>query len=490
MPCDNHRRLGIPQQPVPKRDPVQRVKSWDETFLGYSLETAIVEAERCIHCPTAPCQEACPVGNDIPGALALLEEGDIAAAANVFRDTSDLPEMCGRLCPQESLCQGACVVGFAIRTDGEGRQPPVAIGKLETFVTDHQRRAEGFPMPELPPASGKRVAVVGSGPAGLAVSEQLARRGHSCTVFDAWPEPGGVLLYGIPNFKMGKEILNEKLAFLRNLGVEFVLNTRIGSEVTIDDLFRRGYDAVFVGAGAGVGGQMRIPGEELEGVFQATEFLVRGNLEPHQLPEEMREPLPVGREVLVVGGGDTSMDCVRTAVRLGAKGVTCMYRRTEREQTGREEERRHALEEGVQFQYLTAPVRFLGEGGHVTAAECVRMRLGAPDDSGRRRPEPVPGSEFTVPVDTVVLAIGYSADELLEETTPGLHTDKRSHLIRVGEDHSTSRRGVFAGGDNVNGADLVVTALADGRRAAEAIHRYLQSPEVGVSGQPAGRQVP
>jgi len=475
LPCENHRRLEIPVQPAPKQDAAQRVQNWDEAFLGYDLDTAVIEAQRCIHCPTSPCQEACPVGNDIPGALLLLERGDIIGAANVFRETSNLPEMCGRLCPQESLCEGSCVVGFAIRTADMGRQPPVAIGKLESFITDYQRRTDGFPLPELPPPSGKKAAIVGSGPASLAVAEQLTRMGHACTVFEAWPEPGGVLLYGIPNFKMRKEILAQKLDFLRSIGVEFVCNTWIGRDVTIDDLFARGYHAVFVGTGAGVGGQMRIPGEELAGVYQATEFLVRGNLEPHQLPQQMRQPLPLGRHVLVVGGGDTSMDCVRTAVRLGAKSVTCMYRRTEHEQKGREEERRHAREEGVQFQYLTAPTRFAGENGHVSAAECQRMRLGDPDESGRRRPEPVPGSEFTIPADTVVLAIGYSADDLLEETTPGLHTDKRSHLIRVRDDHSTSRRGLFAGGDNVNGADLVVTALADGRRAAEAIHHYLQS---------------
>ncbi|MEX0800786.1 MAG: NADPH-dependent glutamate synthase [Dehalococcoidia bacterium] len=453
---------------------MERIKNWDESFLGYSLEQAQIEAERCIHCPTAPCQEACPVGNDIPGAFLLLEEGDVMGAANMFRETSELPEMCGRLCPQESLCEGACVVGFAIRTADMGRQPPVSIGKLESFVADYQRRTEGVPLPELPPSTGRKVAIVGSGPAGIAVAEQLTKKGHSCAVFDSWPEPGGVLLYGIPNFKMRKEILQDKLDYLQKLGVEFVCNTRVGGDVTIDDLFQQGYDAVFLGTGAGVGGEMRIPGEELGEVYQATEFLVRGNLEPQQLPESMREPLPVGKNVLVVGGGDTSMDCVRTAIRLGAETVTCMYRRTEHEQKGREEERRHAREEGVQFQYLTVPTRFVGENGRVSGAECVRMRLGEPDESGRRRPEPVPGSEFTMPADTVVLAIGYSADDLLQDTTPGLHTD-RGNLIRVDEDFSTSRKGVFAGGDNVNGADLVVTALADGRRAAEAIHGYLKS---------------
>ena len=474
MTHENLKRLEIPVQPVAKQDPAKRVKNWDEAFLGYDLETAMIEAERCIHCPTAPCQEACPVGNDIPGSLILLEEGDVFGAADVFRRTSELPEMCGRLCPQESLCEGACVVGFAIRPAPFGKQPPVAIGKLESFVTDYQRRIMGFPVPELPPPTGKRVAVVGSGPAGLGVAEQLTKRGHSCAVFDAWPEPGGVLLYGIPNFKMQKEILQEKLDFLRQLGIEFIGNTVIGRDISIDDLFEQGYHAVFVGTGAGVGGQMRIPGEELAGVYQATEFLVRGNLKPEQLPQEMRAPLQIGRHVIVVGGGDTSMDCVRTAVRLGAETVTCMYRRTESEQKGREEERRHAREEGVQFMYLTAPIRFLGENGHVAAAECQRMRLGEPDESGRRRPEPLPGSEFSLPTDTVVLAIGYSPDDLLEQTTPGLRTSD-SKRVRVDEEFQTTRPGVFAGGDNVNGADLVVTALADGRRAAEAIHSYLES---------------
>jgi len=474
MSCDNHRRLEIPVQPVPKQDPQERIKNWDESYLGYSLEAAIIEAERCIHCPTAPCQEACPTGNDIPRALSLLEKGDVFGAAAVFRETSNLPEMCGRLCPQESLCEGACVVGFAIRPAPYGKQPPVSIGKLEYFIADYQRKHGGVPLPELPPDTGRKVAVIGSGPAGLAVAEQLRKRGHACTVFESWPVPGGVLLYGIPNFKMRKEILQDKLDYLRRMGIEFVCNTVVGRDITIDGLFEQGFDAVFLGTGAPVGGRMKIPGEELESVYQATEFLVRGNLEPEQLPENMRQPLDVkGKRVLVVGGGDTSMDCVRTAIRLGASRVTCMYRRTEAEQKGREEERKHAREEGVEFMYLTVPTKFTGENGRVTAAECQRMQLGAPDESGRRRPEPVKGSEFTLPVDIVVLAIGYEPDELLEKTTPGLRTTNWK-TVRVDEDYHTTRPGVFAGGDTVRGADLVVTAMADGRRAAEAIHHYLE----------------
>jgi len=403
----------------------------------------------------------------------LLEKGDVEGAANKFRETSNLPEMCGRLCPQEVLCEGACVVGFAIRPAPFGKQPPVSIGKLEAFVADYQRQHGGVPLPKLPAPTGKRVAIIGSGPAGLAVAEELTKRGHSCTVFESWPVPGGVLLYGIPNFKMRKEILQDKLSWLERLGVKFVCNTVVGRDVTIDGLFQQGFHAVFLGTGAPVGGRMRIPGEELENIYQATEFLVRGNLAPEQLPENMRAPLKVGRNVLVVGGGDTSMDCVRTAVRLGAEKVTCMYRRTEAEQKGREEERRHAAEEGVEFMYLTTPIRFIGEDGKVVAAECQRMQLGEPDESGRRRPEPVPGSEFIYPADTVVLAIGYNPDDLLEKTTPGLRTTHWK-TVRVDEDYQTTRPGVFAGGDTVRGADLVVTAMADGRRAALAIQHYLE----------------
>ena len=473
---DNHRRLLIPVQPVPKQKPAERIKNWDEAFLGYTLESAVVEAERCIHCPTAPCQEACPTDNDIPRALLFLEDGDIDGAAAVFRETSTLPDMCGRLCPQESLCEGACVVGFAIRPEPYGKQPPVSIGKLEAFIADWQRRNEGVPLPQVAPPTGRRVAIIGSGPAGIAVAEDLTKRGHRVTVYESWPVPGGVLLYGIPNFKMRKEILDYKIEWLEQLGVDFRCNTRVGEDVTVDSLFEEGVDAVFLGTGAPVGGQMRIDGEELAGVYQATEFLVRGNLEPEQLPPAMREPLDVaGKRVLVVGGGDTSMDCVRTAIRLGASEVTCMYRRTEAEQKGREEERVHAREEGTDFMYLTVPHKFEGDAdGRVVSAECRRMQLGAPDESGRRRPEPIPGSEFTLAVDIVVLAIGYEPDDLLEKTTPGLRTTNWK-TVRVDEDFQTTRQGVFAGGDNVNGADLVVTAMADGRRAAIAIDNYLQS---------------
>jgi glutamate synthase (NADPH/NADH) small chain len=470
-----HRRLSVAVQPVPKQDATERVKNFDEVYVGFDVNAAKIEASRCIQCPSAPCQEACPVGNDIPGAFALLEVGDILGAADKFRETSNLPEMCGRLCPQEKLCEGACVVGFAIRADGR-KEPPVTIGKLEAFCTDYQRtELSGYPLPRyMPEPTGRKVALVGSGPASLAVAEILALEGHKATVFEFWPEPGGVLVYGIPNFKMRKSIVDDYLAHLGKLGVDFVCNTYVGRDVTIDDLFRDGYDAVFLGTGAGVGNKMGLEGEDLAGVYAATDWLVKGNLLPEALPEGMRDPLPKPTNVVVIGGGDTSMDCVRTAVRLGAERTICVYRRTEAEMLGRAEERKNAREEGVEFAMLTLPTRIIGENGRVVAVELQKMELGEPDSSGRRAPKPVKGSEYIVPADVVAIAIGYGADPIVPKTTMGLSTDSKS-LVKIDPMGRTSRPGIFAGGDNVNGADLVVTALADGRRAAEAISNYLKT---------------
>ena len=472
-------RLAIPRQRLPKQTPAERVRNFDETYQALDLDAAIVEAARCIDCPSAPCMAACPVGNDIPAALMLLERGELEAAANKFRETSTLPEMCGRLCPQESLCEGDCVVAFAIRPDGS-KQPPVAIGRLEAFVSDRQREAHGgFPLPAVAAPSGRSCAVIGSGPAGLTVAETLALRGHDCTVFEAWPEPGGVLLYGIPNFKMRKEILAEKIDYLRRLGVRFVTNTRIGEDVSFEDLHDRdGYDAVFIGVGAWIGGRLGIEGEEqLRNVYTATEFLVRGNLDEDQLPDTLQEPPFIGDHAVVIGGGDTSMDCVRTAVRLGAKQVTCVYRRTEAEMLGRAEERTHAREEGVRFEYLTTPIRFIGDDdGNVSGVELIRMELGEPDASGRRRPVPLEGSNFTVPASSVAIAIGYNADEQFTSHAE-VETD-RWNLVSVDPvTHRTNIPYIFAGGDAVNGADLVVTAIADAKRAATWIHQYLGNLE-------------
>jgi glutamate synthase (NADPH/NADH) small chain len=462
---DRKERLQVPPQHMPKQDPAERVHNWQETYLGFDIEFAKLEAHRCIQCPAAPCVKACPVHNDIPGALLKLENGDVIGSANVFRETSNLPEICGRICPQEVLCEGHCVVGK--------NNIPVQIGKLEFFVSDWQRRSDGLPHRAQQPSTGRTVAVVGAGPAGLAVAEELALNGHRCTVYDAWAEPGGILLYGIPSFKLSKEIVREKIDLLRCLGVQFVQNTVIGRDLSFAELAAR-HDAVFLGIGAGVGGHLAIEGEDLPQVYVATDFLVRGNVAPEDRPVEMQERVEAGERVVVIGGGDTSMDCVRTARRLGAAEVSCVYRRTESEMRGREEERQNARDEGVRFLYLTIPLRFVAdEAGRLTSVLCQRMELGEADESGRRRPMPVPGSEFGIDCDTAVIAIGYSADPVLAEPGLGVELDRAGLVLIDRETGRTNVPGVFAGGDDVNGADLVVTALADGRRAAFAMHRYL-----------------
>jgi glutamate synthase (NADPH/NADH) small chain len=462
---DRKARLKIPPQPVPKQKPKERARNWDEVYLGYDLPAARLEATRCIQCPAAPCQVACPLHNDIPGAFWKLEQGDVLAAAEVFRSTNPAPDMCGRLCPQEILCEGSCVVGK--------KALPVAIGKLEAFIADQQQAMGGRAVPELPSSTGKRVAVVGSGPAGLAVAEELARRGHAVKLFEAWPKPGGVLRYGIPSFKMDKRHVDQQVEYLRKLGVEFAFNVRVGHDITIDELLALGFHAVFLGHGAGRGSHLNAPGDDLDGIHMATEFLVRMNLPPQELPGHLRRPIDVGRRVVVIGGGDTAMDCVRSALRGGAEEVVCAYRRTEAEMGGRTEERHNADKEGIRFHYLVAPIRFIGDdSGRVRAVRLQRMELGEPDDSGRPRPVPIPGSEFEMDADTVVVAIGFKVEKALSETADLEATDWGT--VAADEGGHTSRPGVFAAGDNVRGADLVVTALADAKRAAAAIDRYLR----------------
>ena len=475
---DRKARFAIPAQKILKQDPLERRCNWDEVVLGFENEqAAVTEANRCIQCPGAPCIKACPIENDIPSALWELEQGHFAEAASVFRLTSTMPEVCGRICPQERLCEGACVVG-----NPKKKPPtlPVAIGRLEAFVADYQRHAQGFPKPTLAPSTGKRVAIVGAGPAGLTVAELLVCAGHHAVIYDAWPEAGGILRYGIPNFKLKKSITEEKIRFLQELGVEFVCNSKIGVDITVDQLLAEGFHAVFLGHGAGIGASARIPGEDLGNVYSATDYLVRGNLTPDELPEGQRAPLVLGKDVVVVGGGDTAMDCVRTSVRLARQQgndatVTCLYRRTEVEMPGREAERTHAKDEGVQFHFLTAPLRFVDDGkGKVSKIECITMELGEPDASGRRRPVPVKGSEHLVDADTVVLALGYWGDEEFAEKVGGIE-HKEGLILVDGGTGVTARAGVFAGGDCVRGADLVVTAIAEGQRAARGILDYLET---------------
>ena len=469
---DRKARLAIPAQRPAKQHPETRIANWDEVSHLFDPGVAMQEAMRCIQCPAAPCQRACPVHNDIPRSFWLLENGDFGGAANVFRETSELPEMCGRLCPQERLCEGHCVVGK--------NALPVAIGKLETFATEWQRANGGEPAPEAVPRTGKRVAVVGSGPAGIAVAERLARRGHLVVIYEAWSRPGGVLRYGIPTFKQNKAAIDRKFRDIEALGVTVITSTRVGEDVAWATL-TADFDAVFIGIGAQSGTRLGIPGEDAPQLLVATDFLVRANLAPDDLPESMREPLGSPRRVVVVGGGDTSMDCVRSARRLGAEEVTLVYRRTEAEMQGRIEERLHAAEEGVQFAYLSAPVSVvLSDAGEVRALRCQRMALGPADDTGRRRPEPIWDSEFDIAADMIVVAIGYGVDEEWGEVVPSMVRDRWGRIVADPDTLQTSLPGVFAGGDDVNGADLVVTALADGHRAAEAIHAYLEGALPGA----------
>lgn len=464
------RRRLIPRQYMPKQPPSQRIFNFDEVYLGFDAETARIEASRCLQCPhPAPCQLACPLHNDIPAAMWLIAQGDFLGAAARYRLTSNLPEICGRVCPQEKLCQGSCAVGK--------HDLPVYMGRLEAFVADYQRRTIGcIPPPRILRPTGRRVAVVGAGPAGMTVAEELRRRGHAITVFEALPRPGGLLVYGIPSFKLNKDrVVRSKIDQLYEMGIEFVFNTFIGKDITVDQLIEsEDFDAVFLGTGTWINAKMEVPGEDLKGIYEATDFLMKFNLPPEYLPERLQGPMRIGKRVAVIGGGDTAMDCVRTAIRAGAEEVTCVYRRTEAEMPGKIEERNNAREEGVKFEWLTAPIRFIGNSeGWVEAMECIRMALGEPDKSGRRRPVPQKGTEFIRDVDTVVTALGYWPDPIMGKTTRDLETDKWG-LIKVDKATGrTSRREIFAAGDNVHGADLVVTAVAAARRAALAMNTYL-----------------
>ena len=468
LPVDRKFRVNTPFLDLDLRPPGERTCDFEAVVLDFSSERAMLEASRCIHCPDpAPCMLACPPHNDIPSALWLIEQGRFGEAAALYHLTSSLPEICGRVCPHEQLCQGSCVLNKQHR--------PVLTGQLETFAADFERRGPGYSIP-LGPSTGKRVAVIGAGPAGLACTDVLLQQGHAVSIFESKPAPGGLLVYGIPNFKLAKDVWLEKWQEFERAGVEFVPNVRIGLDKTIDDLFAEGFGAVFIGVGSEVDAKMEdTPGTDLPGVFEATDFLIRGNVERALLPPDMQEPLEIGRRVVVIGGGDTASDCLRTALRLGAEEVTCLYRRTEKEMPGGKKDRQMARDEGARYRFLTQPIRFIaGQDGRLAAVECLEMRLGEPDAKGRRRPVAIEGSNFSVACDTAILALGYWPDPILGKTTPELETHDWG-LISVTdrETGATSRPGVFSGGDCVTGPDLVVTAMVAGRKAAAAIHEYL-----------------
>ena len=456
--------MTMTKTPMPEQDPKVRARNFEEVALGYTPQQAMEEAARCLGCKKPKCVEGCPVNIRIPEFIGKVAEGDFQAAYEIITSTNALPALSGRVCPQESQCECRCVRGVK----GE----PVAIGRLERFVADWYRENVNA-MPEKVPSNGIAVAVVGSGPAGLTCASDLAKKGYEVTMFEALHTAGGVLVYGIPEFRLPKAIVANEVKKLEAQDVKVMTNMVIGQVLSIDDLFSMGFKAVFVGSGAGLPMFMHIPGESLKGVYSANEYLTRTNLMKAYTPEA-DTPIIQSKAVAVVGGGNVAMDGARCAMRLGADKVYIVYRRGEAEMPARQEERHHAKEEGIEFKTLCNPVEILGdEDGRVKGIKCIRMELGEPDASGRRRPMEIPGSEFTLDVDTVIMALGTSPNPLIRSTTPGLETNRKGCLI-VDENEMTTRDGVFAGGDAVTGAATVILAMGAGKKGAEAIDAYLK----------------
>ncbi len=480
-PVPMKERMKIPPKDEKKRPVSERVKDRGEIYIPFTEEEVIEQAQRCIECKKPGCMtEGCPLHNRIPDWVRHVAAGDFAEAARISNMTSNLPEICGRVCPQYKLCEGHCKL--AKKTGA------VRIGKIERFINDWVREHGGLPVPDIPPPTGFKVACVGSGPAGIAVADELRKKGHEVTVFEKKDMPGGLLVYGIPPFKLDKDVVRARIERLRKMGVEFVTGTEIGKDIPLVDLKeKQGFDAAFVGIGAPLCKSARVEGEDLERVFTADEFLIANNVPKEDRPEGFEDDIPVGKSVIVFGGGNTAMDCVRTAVRAGYKKVYCFYRRSQLEMPAGEKERVNAEEEGVSFEYLVAPKSFHADGsGSVQQVECFRMELGEPDESGRRRPIRIDGSEFRVEVDTVVLAIGYDNDQAFGSAVPGLEIDKWGCFLVDEETGQTSLEWLFAGGDAVHGADLVVTAVAAGRRAAAGIHQYLTGEPLWEEEEEAG----
>ena len=462
-------RMKVPRQHMPEQAPQLRATNFTEVNLGYSTELARQEAIRCLECAKPACTNDCPVGVRVKEFVQLIVTGDFLAAAAKIREDNVLPAITGRVCPQEDHCEGGCLMGKKVQSLG--------IGYLERFVADYEQQHLDFNNIPKAPSTGKKVAIVGSGPSGLTAAGDLVQKGHQVHVFEALHEIGGVLVYGIPEFRLPKQIIREQVDYMRAMGVEFETDVVVGRTVTIDELMNgESYDAVFIGTGAGLPQFMGVPGEHLNGVYSANEFLTRINLmHAYEFPRYDEPMLDLaGKNVAVIGGGNTALDAIRSALRLGAGKAYVLYRRSEAEMPARAEEVKHARQEGIDFQVLTAPIEFLSDGkGWLTAARCQRIELGEPDASGRRRPVPIGGSEFDLPLSANVIAIGTSANPIVQSTTPGLQTNKRGYIDTDQSTQRTSRKGVFAGGDIVTGSATVILAMGAGRRAAKSIHEYL-----------------
>jgi glutamate synthase (NADPH/NADH) small chain len=460
------RKGGKVRVPMPEQAPEVRIHNFQEVPLGYSPEEAMAEARRCLQCKKPVCKEGCPVNVAIPEFLALIAEGKFVEAARKIKQTNCLPAICGRVCPQETQCEERCLLGK--------HHDAVAIGRLERFAADYEREHNLIELPAKAPPTGKKVAVVGSGPAGLAVAGDLILLGHEVTIFEAFHKPGGVLMYGIPEFRLPKDIVNKEVDYLRKLGVRVELNQVIGKSITIDELLdEEGFDAVFIGVGAGLPYGMGVPGENLGGVYLANEYLTRANLMKAYAFPKYGTPVLRGQDVCVIGGGNVAMDAARTARRLTDGNVSILYRRSREELPARAEEIHHAEQEGIHFRMLCSPIEFIGDArGMVREVRCQVMELGEPDASGRRRPVPVPGEEFTLPADLVIIAIGSGANPLLTKTVEGVELNKRGYIV-ANASGATTRPGVWAGGDIVTGSATVILAMGAGKAAARDIHRYL-----------------
>ncbi|MBN1682870.1 NADPH-dependent glutamate synthase [Candidatus Bathyarchaeota archaeon] len=455
------------QVDMPRQEPNERIKNFDEVAIGYNAEMALEEASRCLNCPKPQCVKGCPVEVPIPEFIKLIKEGNYISAAKKIKEKNSLPAVCGRVCPQEDQCQKNCVLGI--------RGDPIAIGRLERFASDWERKYSKIEKQEIQ-FKGGRVAVIGSGPAGLTVAADLAKLGHKVTIFESLHAAGGVLMYGIPEFRLPKEIVQYEVEYVNSLGVEIKLDSTIGRLATIQELFDDGYDAIFIGSGAGLPNFLIIPGENLKGVYSANEFLIRTNLMKAYKFPEYDTPIRVGKRVGVIGAGNVAMDSARCALRLGAEQSNIIYRRGRDEMPARIEEVENAEEEGIHFEFLTNPIRFIGNSrGFLEKVECIHMKLSEPDSSGRRRPEPIPGSEFTIELDTAIIAIGQSPNPIIQQTTQGLETTRHGTIIVNEDSMETKIPGVFAGGDVVSGAATVISAMGAGKLAAKSMHQYILS---------------